>query len=159
MSCKNWHRLCYFMIVVLLMAGMYTTYVKADDFAERAAAISIIQYSENINQTTRHEIKSGTVSVWIEKNSENVLQDKVCIVGNANQLIRTVIGRVTSRGYSIRRDLRVLTWFLWGLCVAYFLLNSWKIEEILCLHEKKYRAALLKYIHDKDGKKRMSCLA
>ena len=134
---KNQRRWCVFLVCILLMAAMHTTYVKADSFAKRAVAV----------ETAR-----------IQAPEKLAAQEKVCVVENVRTTLRAAIGQATNRSSSIRRDLRLPTLFLCGLCVAYFILRCWRTEEILCLHEKKYRAALIKYIHDIDGKKRISCL-
>lgn len=143
-------RLCYFLICVLLMAGMHTTYVKADSFAERAASIEAAQlYVANTKTASEAQLRAP----------ENVMtQVLVCVVENIDSVRRTVFSRVTNRSSLIRRDLRLPGLLLWALCISYFVLKCWHIEECLCLHEKKYRAALIKYIHDIDGKKRMACL-
>ncbi len=133
-------KLCYIMICILLMAGLHTTYAKADAFAERAIAAKNVWIQE------------------IKKPDETTPQSPVCTVERMNPTIRAVLGQITNRSSSIRRDLRLSGYIYCALCMAFFCLLIWCIEEILCLHEKKYRAALIKYIHDLDGKKRMTCL-
>lgn len=161
---RNWRRLCHFMICILFITGMYSTYMKADSIAEHAVAASIAQNvqlctnGDVITQVERAQT-SDVKTAWLQKNNSSVVQEAACVIRNVNPVIRAVIGRTMSHSNSLRRDLRLLTIFLWGICIAYFLLRVWRIEEILCLYEKKYRAALIKYIHDMDGKKRMSCLA
>jgi len=95
----------------------------------------------------------------LSETDRNIIQADVCVVESMNPLSRVVIGRTRNRVSNVRRDLRFAGIFLWALCIAYFILYCCHIEEILCLHEKKYHVALIKYIHDIDGKKRMSCLA
>jgi len=146
---KNQRRMCYFLISILLMAGIHTTYVKADNFAERAASIEAARiYTAN----------RDTAPVTHLRGADRNVQTDACVVENVNPLVRTVLGRTTSRNISIRRDLRFAGVILWAFCVACFLLRCTQITEILYLIEKKYRAALIKYIHDIDGKKRISCL-
>ena len=144
-------KLCYFMMCILLMAGMYTTYVKADSFAERAASIKDAQI---------YAISRQEVSVAQMRAPEKLLAEStVCVVERVNSFARMVIERVSGRSNLTHKDLRLCCiFFFYALCVASFLLCWWKIEELLCLREKKYRAALIKYIHDIDGKKRISCL-
>lgn len=150
---KGQRRLCYFLMCVLLMAGMHTTYVKADTFAQRAASLEVVQ--RYVTKTAR--IQNVTEALLSEPDRV-VVQDTVCVVESVNPVLRMVIGRVTSGSSQIRRELRLSCLLLCALCIAYFILKCWRIEEILCLHEKKYRAALIKYIHDIDGKKRIACL-
>ena len=140
---------CYILMFILLMAGMYTTYVKADEIAERAVAMEAAQLYEKTESAVR--------VIQLQKTDE-VLTRSVCVVENVNPLLRTMLGRITGRSISSRRDLQFYGTLLLALCVAYFVLRCQYEEEILCLHEKKYRAALIKYIHDTDGKKRVACL-
>lgn len=150
---KSQRRLCYFLMYVLLMAGMYTTYVRADSFAERATSIEAAQlYAVKAANAQR-----ASEAVF-RAPDKTVPQSAVCVVESVNPVLRMVIGRTTSRNSLIRRDLRLACLLLWALCMACFILKCRYIEEILCLCEKKYRTALIKYIHDIDGKKRVSCL-
>lgn len=146
---KNQRKWCYFIVCILFMAGIYTTYIKADSFAERVASVEIV------NSYTLDEEKS---MIAVMNEIDRDVQLSVCVVERMNPTVRTVMGRITNRIGSIRKDLRFASIFLWVLCVALFLLQCCLIEEILCLLEKKYRAALIKYIHDIDGKKRVPCL-
>ena len=148
---KNQCRWCYFMMFILLIVGMYTTYVKAESFAERAASIEAAR-------SYATDIETLSVTQLSETNRE-IVQAEVCVMENVNPLLRTVIGRINNRINGVRRELRFAGIVLWALCIAYFILRCFHIEEILCLHVKKYRVALIKYIHDIDGKKRISCLA
>ena len=146
---KNQRKWCYFIVCILLMAGIHTTYAKADSFAERVASI------EAANGYMADE---KNPSAMLLRGTDRVEQLAVCVVERINPTIRAVIGRIANRTGSICRDLRFANIFLWAFCVVYFLLQCYLIEEILCLLEKKYRAALIKYIHDIDGKKRIPCL-
>lgn len=149
MSQKNQRKWCYYIVCILLMAGIHTTYIKADSFAERVASTEVAKgYTADAKNS----------SVTLLKGADSVAPSAVCVVERINPIARSVIGRITNRTGSIRRELQFASIFLWALCVAYFLLQCCLIEEILCLLEKKYRAALIKYIHDIDGKKRVSCL-
>ena len=144
---KSQRRLCYFLIGILLMAGIYTTYVKADNFAERAASLKAARI-----------YAAGTDEAVAQlRGTDSNIQSEVCVVENINATVRTILGRLTNRNASIRRDLRFAGVILWAICIACFILRCFQIEEILCLHERKYRAALIKYIHDMDGKKRVPC--
>lgn len=134
---KSQRRLCYILSCLLLISGMYMTFEKADSIA-------------------RHAVASETAR--IQKPDRMSGQKTVYVVERTGSLLREAVGRVVSRNYSLRRDLRFPSLFLCALCVAYFVLRYWNVEEILFLHKKKYREALIKYIHDIDGKKRMSCL-
>lgn len=140
--------LCYYIMCVLLMAGMYTTYVKADSLAERAASI----------ETAKVSVSQKRASATQLRGADRNVQTEVCVVERINPVIRAIIGRVGNRNSSIRRDLRFAGIYLWALCVAIFLLQCCLREESLWLYEEKYRAALIKYIHDIDGKKRIPCL-
>lgn len=147
---KSQRRVCYFMMLILLIAGMYTTYVKADNFAERAASIEAARiYAANVETSIITQLRETN---W------DIAQTEVCVMESVNPLLRVVIGRTSNRISGVRRDLRFAGIVLWALCIAYFILHCFHIEEVLCLHEKKYRTALIKYIHDIDGKKRISCL-
>ncbi len=146
---KKQLRLCYFLIGILLMTGIYTTYVKADNFAEHAASTEAARiYAASADATSIAQLKG------VDSN----IQSEVCIVESINSVIRTVLGRTTNRNVGIRRDLRFAGIILWAVCIACFTLHCCLIEETLWLHEKKYRVALIKYIHDIDGKKRVPCL-
>lgn len=140
---------CYILMFILLMTGTYTTYVKADEIAERAVAMEAAQL---------YEKAEAAVRVLQLQKTDEALTRSVCVVESVNPLLRTVLGRMTSRSILTRRDLRFYGMLLLALCVVYFVLRCQYVEEILCLHEKKYRAALIKYIHDMDGKKRVACL-
>ena len=147
---KSQKRWCYFLICILLMAGIHTTYVRADNFAERVASIEAARL---------YMAGSDTTSIAQLRGTDNNIQSVVCVVESVNSIVRTVLGRSTGRNVSIRRELRCASVILWAICIACFVLRCCRREEILCLHEKKYRAALIKYIHDIDGKKRIPCLA
>lgn len=137
---KRQRKLCYIMICILLMAGLHTTYAKADAFAECAIAEKSVRIQE------------------IQKLDTATPQSPICRVERLNTNLRTVLGQITSRYSFIRRDLKLAGYIFCALCIAAFCLQVWHIEEILYFHEKKYRTALIKYIHDLDGKKRMACL-
>lgn len=134
---KYCHKLYYFLICVLMIAGMHTTYTKANYFADHAVE---------------------TETAQIQKLDESVSPEPECVVERESSVLRVTIGQLRNRGVSIRKYLHISVLFFYGLCVAYFILLLRCIEEILCLHGEKYRTALIKYIHDIDGKKRMSCL-
>ena len=135
---KSQRKLCYIMICILLMYGLYTTYAKADAFAERATVVENVQIQE------------------IQKPDETAPQSPICRVERMNTNLRAVLGQITSRSSFNRRDLKLAGYILYVLCIVVFCLRIWHMEEILYLHEKKYRTALIKYIHDLDGKKRRS---
>ena len=129
----------------VLLVGMYTTYEKADSFAnhtividstvrDEAQSVQKIMQSKNISVQEHMYLRTGTS-------------------GRMSELIR----RFTGRTSSIRRDLRLSLLVLWGIITEYFLLQYFQEEEILCLRKKEYWTALMKYIHDIDGKKRMTC--
>lgn len=142
--------LCYFLVWVLFLTGFYATYIRAESFAERAASMEAArQYAS--------EWDDGVVTQLTTFPKEQVTAE-VCLVESINPAMRTVIGRVTGRSSFVHRDLRVTFLLLCALWIAFFILNCRLIEEILCSCEKKYRAALIKYIHDMDGKKRVACL-
>lgn len=147
---KSQRRLCYFLMCILLMAGIYTTYVKADTFAERVASVEATRiYASGAKNASTVQLRG------LDKATTSIA---VCIVESINPMCRTAIGRAIYRTSLTRRALQLTCLLLCALCIAYFSLRCCQIEEILCLHEKKYRAALIKYIHDMDGKKRMACL-
>lgn len=143
-------RICYIMMCILLLGGIYGTYTKADSLAQQAASMeSACIYMED----------KGTQTVERFSKIQSTAADAaLCVVERINYVTRAILGRITARSSHVRRDIRFFCLFLWALCAAYFLLKCWCIEEILYLHETKYRAALIKYIHDIDGKKRVSCL-
>lgn len=147
---KIQRRMCLFLVHVLLLTGVYMTYIRAESFAERAASTEAArQYAS--------EWDAGVVTQLTTFPKEQVTAE-VCLVESINPAMRTVIGRVTGRSSFVHRDLRVTFLLLCALWIAFFILNCRLIEEILCLCEKKYRTALIKYIHDMDGKKRVACL-
>lgn len=138
--------LCYIVACLLFVAGMYTTYAKADSFAKCAVVVS-----------RAGSAAANSVERLVQR-SDSTVQEMSYLAPRAQKGVSTMIGRVTSRNSSIRRDLRMPLLFLWGLVLAYFQLRYFGEAEILCLHEKKYWTALIKYIHDIDGKKRIVCL-
>ncbi len=142
--------LCYFMAWILFLTGFYATYIRAESFAERAASMEAARmYASETN---------GEIMTQLAGYRNEPVQADVCMVEDMDSSVRAVIGRVTSRSSLMRRDLRVAYLFLCVLCIAFFNLRCRRIEEKLCLSEKKYRTALIKYIHDMDGKKREACL-
>lgn len=146
---RHQRRFSYVLICVLLMAGMYTTYAKADSLAGRAASLEAAQL---------HMSAKTTMETQLRAPERALTQNVACVVESVNPLFRTVIGRVANRNSTVRRELRLPCILLWAIGTAYFIFNCRHIEEKRCLHEKKYRAALIKYIHDVDGKKRVTCL-
>ncbi len=137
---KSRRGLCYFLICILFMAGLHTTYIKADTFAERAMTSKQSQIQE------------------IKKLDDTVFKSPICRVERIHATVRTVLGQITIRINSGKRELRIFSFICYVLCMLAFYLRIWHIEEILYLHEEKYRTALIKYIHDLDGKKRIPCL-
>ncbi len=147
---RSYRILCYFLISILLMAGMYTTYVKADSFAQHASSI----------EASRQYLSGGkkvAVTQW-KSSDKGVVKNIDCVVEKVNPVLRSVLGNVNGRRSLLRGGLRWGYIFLCALFVACFIFRCWSIVERFCLHEKKYRAVLMKYIHDMDGKKRMECL-
>ena len=142
--------ICYGLVWMLFLAGIYTSFARAESFAERAASMEAARL---------YAVAASDEAMSLLTASESeAVQADVCLVENADTSLRAVIGRVTSRSSLMRRDLRVMFLLLCVLYVAFFVLGYRLIEEALCLCEKKYRAALIKYIHDIDGKKRVACL-
>lgn len=138
---KSRRKLCYIMICILLLSGLYTMYAKADAFAERAKTVECVRMQE------------------IQKPDETTPQSPICRVERINTNLRVILGQITTgRSSFSRRDLKLAGYILYVLCMSVFCLRIWHIEEILYLHEKKYRTALIKYIHDLDGKKRNTYL-
>ena len=132
------------------MSGMYTTYIKADSLAERAASIEAAQtYDLREKEVPMAQLKAPEQNVGIAT---------VCILENTSAVLRTIIGRVTSQNSTSRRCWRIVYEVSCALYIVFFCLKCWCIEEILCVCEKQYRVALMKYIHDIDGKKRIACL-
>ena len=147
---KKQRKWCYFIVCIMLMAGIHTTYIKADSFAGRVASI------EAANSYTA-EVQRASVTLL--KGTDGVESLAVCVVERMNVTARALIGRIASRTSRMGRELRFSGVFSEALCEAFFLLQCCLMEEILCLLEKKNRTALIKYIHDIDGKKKISCLA
>lgn len=67
---KNQRSLCYFMICILLMVGFYTTYVKADIFAERATSVEAARIYVSGESLTYVE--------WLQKPDEPLAQSTIC---------------------------------------------------------------------------------
>ena len=143
---KKQHIWSFIVACFVLLVGMYTTYEKADSFAKRTIVI---------DSTVRDEAQS--VQKIIQSKNITVQEHMYLLTGTSGRMSE-LIRRFTGRTSSIRRDLRLSLLVLWGIITAYFLLQYFQEEEILCLHEKEYWRALIKYIHDIDGKKRLSCL-
>lgn len=122
------------------MTGLHTTYVKVDTFAERVVASKQSQIQE------------------IKKLDDIVFKSLVCRVERIHATAKTVLGQITARTGFGKRELRIFSFICYALCMLAFYLRIWHIEEVLYLHEEKYRTALIKYIHDLDGKKRVPCL-
>lgn len=129
--------LCYILVWLLLLAGMYTSFEKVNSMA--------------VHTVSNHKIT-------IQKPDEKTTCKMVYIVERTGSVLREVVGRGMSRNQSLRGNMRLLTIFLYALCVLFFDLKYQVIEEFFDLREKRYRKAIIKYIHDLDGKKRMSCL-
>ena len=132
------------------MAGIYTTYARANDFSERAASLKAAQaYMQRMQEMPTTQLRTA---------DKKLIEPGVCVVESSNLTMREVIGRATTRGRQIRGELRLASMFLWAFCTFCFLLLYYRIEVRLWLQEKRYCVALIKYIHDMDGKKRMACL-
>ena len=134
--------LCYIFACILLVTSMYATYVKADTIAKHAV----------VSCTNKQSIDR------IQAPDNRLMKESVYATARTGSVIRTAIGQVTRRTALGRRDIRVSMLILCGLIVTCFLLRFFVEDELLCFHQKKYQTALIKYIHDMDGKKRMSCL-
>ena len=134
---KGQRRLCYLLACLLLVTGMYVTFEKADSIA-------------------RHTVSAGTAR--IQEPDETIIQKHEYVVERSKTLLRESVFRTVTRNQSLRRTMRLPVLLLYAICVVYFVLKCFYTEEIISLQEKKYRKALIKYIHDIDGKKRMSCL-
>ena len=137
---------CCIVACLVLLAGIYTTYGKADSLAKPTAIIGT---------SVRDEIKPMQKLMQVGKVS---IQECMYLTPQVTNRIGELIGRLTVRSSSIRRDLRLLVPLLLGIITAYFILRYFREEVFLCLHEKEYWTALIKYIHDIDGKKKMACL-
>lgn len=134
---KNQTRLCYILVCFILLAGMYTTYEKVGSIEKHTVATH-----------------KTTLQIWDKSASHKTIY----VVERAGCVLRESIGRVVQRNQFLRRGLRTLSLFFCALCAECFILKCQLIEEIFPLWEKKYRKAVIKYIHDMDGKKRMLCL-
>ena len=134
---KNRRRLCWLLACFLLLSGMYVTFEKADSMVNHAVSTEIARIQQPDKAST------SVVAYMVER---------------PHSVLRSVADRIVQRNTLSRKDLRLPTLLLYMLCVAFFVLKCWTVEEILYVHEKKYRKALIKYIHDIDGKKRVSCL-
>ena len=130
----------------VLLVGMHSTYEKADAFVNQSIVI---------NSTVRDETQS--VQKMIQSKNVSV-QEHMCLLTGTSGRTSELLSRFTGRTCSIRRDLRFSLLVLWGIIAIHFSLKYFQEEEILCFHEKEYWMALIKYIHDMDGKKRLACL-
>lgn len=149
--------LYYVLIMILLMAGMYTAYGNAESFAERAVSMEAVRlYAAEVRGVS--EGQQVTIARF-ERTEKNVSGNIVWVSERVNAAVRTLIGRISDRNERTQRELRLLALFLAAFCIAYFTLKCHYAEEWFHTQEKRYRTALMKYIHDIDGKKRMSCLA
>lgn len=134
---KKRRGMCSVFICILLMTGMYTVYMKADSAAEHAAV---------------------TETVRLQSADDALLSETGCIVERDDTVFRIAAVQVRTRTIFVRKDMRLPILCFYGLCMLCFHLSYGYIEERLWLHEKKYRAALIKYMHDTDGKKKVACL-
>ena len=137
---------CCVIACILFMTSMYTTYVKADNFAERAAFFEL-------SRLHIAETQEGSVA-QLRRNDQVTIQEDVCIVENKTSNVRTLLGRTTSRTTNVRKDLRFVGVLIWASILADFILRHYRIEEILYFHRLEYQESLIKYMHDIDGKKR-----
>jgi len=94
---KSQRRLCYFLMCILLMAGIHTTYAKAESFARQVSSNRAAQ---------QYMMKAeSTSAVWLYTQEKNITQSMVCVIENANSELHAVIGRMMSRINLVRRDL------------------------------------------------------
>ena len=68
---KNQRKWCYFIVLILLMAGIHTTYVRADDLAEHAAFMEAAKYCTANGQEQ---------SVTLLKGTDSMVPLEVCVV-------------------------------------------------------------------------------
>lgn len=137
---------CFIVACVVLLAGMYTTFQKADSFGNRAIIM---------DSTIRDEAESMQKLTQAKNVS---MQEQVYLTSRTMTRIGQMFSRFAGRDSSVRKDLRLSLFILWEIITTYFLLRYFQEEDALCLHEKEYWRALIKYIHDIDGKKRETCL-
>ena len=146
MSRKKQRIWCCIISCLILLAGMYTTYEKADSLAKHVMIKDSITRDEA--EHVQKVLQTRTLSA----------REQVYLTSRTTSRFCEMLGRLVGRSSLARRDLRLSILLLWGIITAYFLLRYFWEEEVLCLHEKDEWTALIKYIHDIDGKKRVLCL-
>lgn len=155
---KNRCRFSCILIMVLILAGTYTIYGNAESFAERAASLEMLRLYEAEGSGASAE---QNVSIArFEKIHKNAAENAVWVSERVCLASRMVIGRLSERSGRIDRERCMPGVVRLLLLVIYFRVKChYYIEAWLYVQKKQQCKVLINYIHDIDGKKRMSCLS
>ena len=125
------------MIVIcfVLLASMCTTYAKVD---------SLAKYVIIIDSAVRDEEKPVQKLMHAKNTS---VQEQVYLTSKTANRIGEWIGRFSGRNSTIRRDLRLSVFVLWGIITLFYLFRYYQREDVLCLHEKEYRRFRFYYLY------------
>lgn len=131
---KNKQWICYFIVLFILMSGMCFENLGANSLSLRATGDSV------------YTNLSGRTMSAMEARTEEI--------AGTNQAAR-IIGIQNQSVQQVRRTLRLFCNYLLGIVSIAIAQKIYMAEESVFLKKADCHAAVLNYIHNTDGKKRI----